>query len=179
MISAVLGTALVLGSSSVLAQDFYVGGGVTGWNFSSDYFSDYSSAGLSLRAGLDISENFAIESHLTIGGDDTNTYFDPFYGTYTDKVELDSLVSLFAKAKLPINENFRLYGLLGVSRIELTVSDSYGYSISDNDTNVAVGLGTEFDVTSNFFIGGDFIRHSLNDSDYDFDTFSVIGAYRF
>lgn len=92
--------------------------------------------------------------------------------------------SLFIKGILPVSDFFRAYALFGVSYLEATAkysSENYNESVSDSqdDTNVAAGVGAEFDLNEKVSINGDFIRHSIGVSNYDFDSASLGVTYYF
>lgn len=82
--------------------------------------------------------------------------------------------SLFIKGILPVSDFFRAYALFGSS-------ENYNESVSDSqdDTNVAAGVGAEFDLNEKVSINGDFIRHSIGVSNYDFDSASLGVTYYF
>lgn len=184
VIALAVGAALSVGMiSTASAQDVYIGGGVSQWDFSAGDYGSYEGTGFTLRGGVDYNKYLGVEAHLTFGGDDTNS-FDTYYGTLNSEVELDMLFSTFLKGKLPVTEQFRGYALVGLSYLKITESISgtgaYGYgSYEADDYNFAAGIGAEFDVTPNLTVGGDFIRHSVGQSNYDFDTMSLVGSYRF
>lgn len=177
-ISLAAGAFLTFGAASTAAaQDVYLGGGITHWNYSQDNLDDFKDVGVSLRVGTNFNEYLGLEGHLTTGGDDSQS----LYGTNV-KAELDMIASVFLKGKIPFTNQFRGYVLGGMSYLDATVKANSRYSYasqSADDTNLAGGIGAEFDVTNNFTIGGDFIRHSIGESDYDADTVSLVGTYHF
>lgn len=181
-IALATGSLLTFGvASTAAAQDVYLGGGITHWNYSQDNLDDFKDIGASLRVGTNFNEYLGLEGHLTTGGDDSQSVYTP-YGSANVKVELDMIASVFLKGKIPFNNQFRGYVLGGMSYLDATAKANSGYSYaseSADDTNLAGGIGAEFDVTNNFTIGGDFIRHSFGESDYDADTASLVGTYHF
>lgn len=182
-IALATGSLLTFGvASTAAAQDVYLGGGITHWNYSQDNLDDFKDIGASLRVGTNFNEYLGLEGHLTTGGDDSQTvYARDYYGNIISgeaKLELDMIASVFLKGKIPFTDRFRGYALGGISYLDATAKSSYA-SISADDTNLAGGIGAEFDVTNNFTIGGDFIRHSFGESYYDVDTASLIGTYHF
>ena len=101
-------------------------------------------------------EYFAVEGHLGGGGSDGS-------------VELDSLVGLYAKGILPVSQEFRLYGLAGMTDVDFDVDSESGFSY---------GAGAEFDVAPNLALGADYMRY-LDEDQYTFDAASVGLRYRF
>lgn len=181
-------TALALATAGALAavssvataapnNNLYLGLDAQHWNVDFDNFDDFSSMSVRLRGGMTFSEYVGVEVHLGLGGDDSNTYAG---GTF--KTELDYMLSSFVKGTLPVTHDFRLYGLAGLTYLNMTESVSnawYAASANVDDTNFAAGVGLEFDITPHIAIGGDFIRHSFGGSGYDFDTMSAGVTYRF
>lgn len=169
-------------STAASANSAYVGAGASMWNFSLDGFpDDFSATGLTLRGGVDYNEYLGMEFHAAFGGSDSSAFRTSGINVDTE-FELDMLFSSFIKAKLPITSDFRAFGLAGISYLKGTesVSSAYGsFNGSADDTNFAAGLGVEYDITPSFTVTGDVIRHSLDKSNYDFDTFSLVGSYRF
>jgi opacity protein-like surface antigen len=169
-------------SATATANSAYMGVGATQWDFAVDEVpGDYKATAFTFRVGLDYNEYLAVETHATFGGSDSNT-FQSYWGPVESEVELDMVLSAFAKGKLPITPQFRVFGLAGVSYVKATesISTMYGSeSMSADDTNVAAGIGAEYDVTPSITISGDYIRHSLDKSEYDLDAISLVGSYRF
>ncbi|WP_445156980.1 porin family protein [Halomonas sp. E14] len=134
----------------------YFGGDAMFWDLDRDHGEDANSVGLRLRGGAQFNEFFAAEAHLGIGGSD-------------GPVELDYLVGAYAKGILPLSQEFRLYGLVGVTEVDYDVDRENGFSY---------GAGAEFDVAPNLAVGADYMRY-LDKSDHTFDAASVGLTFRF
>ena len=134
----------------------YVGGDAMFWEVNPDNASSRDSVGLRLRGGAQFNEFFAVEGHLGGGGSD-------------GPVELDYLVGAYAKGIVPISQEFRLYGLAGVTEVDFDV---------DRESDFSFGAGAEFDVAPNLAVGADYMRY-LDKSDGTFDAASVGVRFRF
>ncbi|MBS9404554.1 porin family protein [Halomonas sp. TRM85114] len=159
-VSALLLTGVV--ASSAQAQQAvilepYIGGDALFWELDADGSGKRDSIGLRLNGGVQFNDYFAVEGHLGTGGSD-------------GPADLDSLAGAYAKGILPMSREFRLYGLLGATEVDV----SRGGSESD----VSYGGGAEFDLTPNLALGADYMRY-LDKSDYTFDATSVGVKFRF
>lgn len=135
----------------------YVGGDALFWELDTDGGGKRDSVGLRLNGGVQFNDYFAVEGHLGGGGSDGSA-------------ELDSLAGAYAKGILPVSREFRLYGLLGATEVDV----SRGGSESD----ISYGGGAEFDLTPDLALGADYMRY-LDKSDYTFDAASVGVKFRF
>lgn len=134
----------------------YIGGDALFWELNRDNGPDRDSVGLRLNGGFKFNDYFAVEGHVAGGGSD-------------GPAELDSLVGAYAKGIVPISQEFRLYGLLGGTEVDLG---------GDSDNGVSYGAGAEFDMSPNLSVGADLMRY-LDKSNYDVDAASVGLRYRF
>jgi opacity protein-like surface antigen len=134
----------------------YIGGDAMFWDLSNDVGPSGDSAGLRLRGGAQFNEYFGVEAHLGTGGSD-------------GPVELDHLIGAYGKGILPLSQEFRLYGLAGITEVDFDVGREDGLSY---------GAGAEFDIAPNFSVGADYMRY-LDRSDHTFDAASVGLRFRF
>ncbi|MCG6659388.1 porin family protein [Halomonas campisalis] len=146
----------------------YVGGDAMFWSLDPDGASSFDGVGLRLNGGAQFNEFFAVEGHLGTGGSDTNQGV---------KAELDYIVGAYAKGIVPVSQEFRIYGLAGVTEVKMTGSAG-GFSGSDRESDFSYGAGAEFDVAPNLSVGADYMRY-LDKSDGTFDAASVGVRYRF
>ncbi|WP_234252997.1 porin family protein [Billgrantia aerodenitrificans] len=134
----------------------YIGADAMFWDLSNDVGPSGDSAGLRLRGGAQFNEFFGVEAHLGTGGSD-------------GPVELDHLIGAYGKGILPLSDEFRLYGLAGITEVDFDVGREDGLSY---------GAGAEFDIAPNFSVGADYMRY-LDRSDHTFDAASVGLRFRF
>ncbi|MBW6392497.1 porin family protein [Billgrantia antri] len=165
--------ALAVSSAAVLAVAFaataqaqqyqmpmypqtYAGADAIFWELDPDRGSSADSVGLRVNGGMKFNDYLAAEAHLGTGGSD-------------GAVDLEYLVGAYAKGILPVSQEFRLYGLAGVTEVDFDVDSESGFSY---------GGGAEFDVAPNLAVGADYMRY-LDESAYTFDAASVGVRYRF
>ncbi|MCC5882157.1 MAG: porin family protein [Halomonas sp.] len=134
----------------------YIGADAMFWDLSNDAGPSGDSAGLRLRGGAQFNEFFGVEAHLGTGGSD-------------GPVELDHLIGVYGKGIVPLSQEFRLYGLAGITEVDFDV---------DRQDGISYGAGAEFDIAPNFSVGADYMRY-LDRSDHTFDAASVGLRYRF
>ncbi|MFC3282261.1 porin family protein [Litchfieldella rifensis] len=146
----------------------YVGGDAMFWELNPDSGPSADSLGLRLLGGVQFNDYIAAEGHLGSGGSDTNQGQD---------TELDYIVGAYAKGILPVGDEFRVYGLAGVTAVEGTFTVG-PFSGSERESGFSYGAGAEFDIIPNLAVGADFMRY-LDKSEYTFDAASVGVRYRF
>ena len=96
------------------------------------------------------------------------------------KLELNYIVGAFARANLPINEQFRLYGRVGAVNAEVEGSATGGgfnFAESSSDSGVGYGAGAELMVSSQFGVRGDYTRYDIED--IEADAFTVAAVFKF
>jgi OmpA-OmpF porin, OOP family len=157
-------------SSSAMAaksldSGFYVDGNL-GWGTSS-MLSNFESAGLSC-AGLSCSKSgfawglgagYQFMPNLAVDFDYLRTpalkVSANAFG-YTEAVTLyaNSFV-LSAKGILPVGDGFSVYGKIGPAIQNFNASDNHGNSDSSSNSVVTLylGLGAQYNITSNFYVG--------------------------
>ncbi|WP_017429423.1 porin family protein [Vreelandella jeotgali] len=134
----------------------YIGADAMLWEVDPDYGSSRDSVGLRLNGGMQFNQYFAVEAQAGTGGSD-------------GYAELDYLVGAYAKGILPINNDIRLYGLAGATKVD------FDYS---SESDFSYGAGAEIDVAPRVALGADYMRY-LDESSYTFDAASVGVKYRF
>ncbi|MBA2779596.1 porin family protein [Halomonas kenyensis] len=134
----------------------YIGADAMYWDFRQDDGPSGDSAGLRLRGGAQFNDYFGVEAHLGTGGSD-------------GPVELDYLIGAYGKGILPLSEEFRLYGLAGITEVDFD---------DGREDGVSYGAGAEFDIAPNFAVGADYMRY-LDRSEHTFDAASVGLRFRF
>lgn len=136
-----------------------------------DVTLDSEPAAINLKLGNTFNENFAIEAILGMGLID-----DSVSGADFD-FELDNLFGISAVGLIPLNETVKLYGKVGVAKID--------YDDSDGDKSDASGLfygvGISADFTRRFGMSLEYLQYPDGDyEDYkvDIETTSLsLGAH--
>ncbi|MNJ63351.1 outer membrane protein X [compost metagenome] len=105
---------------------------------------------LGYKLGYQANQNFALEARLGTGLFDDSVD----HRTY----EIDNYAGLYAKAILPLNHNFSVYGLVGYSRAELKTYTRHGIVNDWSDRDVSSGLGLDITVERNLSINLEWIN---------------------
>lgn len=130
---------------------------------------DSSDTGWKLFGGYQINRNFAVEG----GYVDLGRVARP--GAAFDSTALH----VSGLAILPVNQQFSMFGKLGLARTE---TDVFGFGTRDN-TDPAYGLGLRFDLNRQFGIRGEWERFRIDGRPVvgksDTDLFSISGVVRF
>lgn len=155
-----LGSALLaLSANAMAAADKtgrgYVGALYTMLTLSPDGAPDYDLAALGVRGGYYFNKYFSVEGRLAVGtGDDTQVGI---------KVELNNVYGVYAVGHLPLSEKFQLYGLVGYTKQDVTLTDvSIPVSVDDDDSDFSYGVGLEFDMTNNLSLGAEYVSYFSN-----------------
>ena len=167
-IAAMLGVAAMLLSFCVLAQKqqsqaqtgWYAGGSLG----QSDLGPDEDTA-IKIFGGYQINRNFAVEFGYTDLGDVSS-------GGVT--VEANAL-ELVGVGKLPLDNKFSLYGLIGLAKVEAEAT-VFGIRVSDDTTELTFGFGAQYDITPQFSVRGQWQRY---DTDSEIDVLSIGFVYKF
>ena len=173
------------------ADNWYIGGLYADHNLSI-HDRDFKSAGIVL--GYQYSPFFALESRGMWG----TSGYDSFYGTPQDQQgnyqeDIDIQTSFYFKGMYPVMHGFKLYGLLGYTYTDFTVTSTgrptsfdpaYGaFGKSDSDSSISYGLGLEYQVTDNINLFVDHVK--MNDVEFfgsknlDWDKTTIGFSYRF
>jgi hypothetical protein len=135
-----------------------------------DSNTDFRSAGLLVRGGMELNEFLAVEGHIGLFGEDTTDE-----GSY----QIDYLASIYARGNLPLTDKrIRLYALAGVTRFSGNVP---GFSSVD-DTGVGYGLGVELYGDEQNALTLEWLRFAVGDIhnvDYTLESASLGFVHRF
>ena len=121
------------------------------WNNYAGVGLDFSAKppALGIKLGAQINDYFAVEGLLGIGIGKDN--FVDIGGISLDG-ELNSLISANVLAVYPATENLKIYGKLGVAKMDLKITaNAFGVSDSRSfdDTGALYGAGLAFDFSKN------------------------------
>ncbi len=162
--------AVALSSSAVFAGQI-VGSKYAGIQYA---ISTYSEDGISEepnptaligRLGVNVTDVFSVEGRLGLGlQDDTVNVF----GTDVT-MEIDSLIGIYGVGHININRTSSLYGLLGLTRAEATLSAPGFISESNDETGLSFGVGADIGIGNNVALNIEYVQY-LNKSDFDFSA---------
>ncbi|MEM1147627.1 MAG: porin family protein [Pseudomonadota bacterium] len=170
-----LAMAITLASATTLPtamaqSDLYLNGGVS--VFDSD---DATINALTLRGG--------VELHPLLGAE-----FETSYGLGAEEidesdgaeVELETQFAGFVVGRYPLTRRLDVLGRVGYSVGELQTSTA-GLSSDAETDGFAFGLGSEYMITDNFGIRGDYTRIEVDDDQIDggINVIAIAGVLKF
>ena len=172
--------AVVLGSlffsSSLMAANgqSYFGAGYHMGTYKEEGYSAANPTALGFRGGMYIADNVAIEGRYSFGlSDDTVTVFVPGVGNINVDLELESALSVFLKADLPLSPTANVYGLVGFTEASIKAKAvGYPVTVSDSDSGLSYGLGIEFSLAEDIYAGGEYIMY-IDESEYDYSGINI------
>ncbi|MFY0676549.1 MAG: porin family protein [Neptuniibacter sp.] len=169
--------AATLLSSTVFADsNFYLGGSIGQTEV--DYVpeagatvTDDSDTSWKIFGGYNINENFAVEvAYQDLGDNSAVVLGQPTY------IDGDAL-SISLVGKLPINDQFGLFGKLGYADVEADADvPSINASVSASDSDVLYGIGAVYSVTEAVDVRLEWEHIDLAD---EIDTVSLGVSYNF
>ena len=122
-------------SSSGLAEDWYIDGGLGFVNFD-DGVDELSPTNVYVRGGYIFNKNFNVGLEASVTADSDQIDSAP-------SVDFDvDIVTLYLRGGAFVSDNVWLYGQVGSSNTELT-GEAGGFSVSVDDTYVMFGFGAE------------------------------------
>jgi OOP family OmpA-OmpF porin len=152
-----------------IAADMYAGVnlGQNKYDFTGTFNKNTSTA-FGVLVGFPINENFAAEIAYTGLGS-----VDPIPGTTVK----GSGFSLSGVGTYPINQQFSLFGKVGVARTAVDQSDSFS-SFTLNKTDVTFGFGGQYNISTTVGIRAGFDRYKVG-STINTDIMSIGGVFKF
>lgn len=126
------------------------------------------------RAGYDFTRNFGVEGEASIGVRDDDFTVAGVPGSIEHKYD----AAAYGVAKLPINENFELFGRLGYGTTRVT-GELAGVQSSDSTESINYGVGANY-----FFDGQNGVRADVTRRDFrgdagEADTYGLSFVRRF
>ncbi len=136
-----LATALLaLPLAATAAEGVYVGGLYSQLQYEEDGFEEVNPSAVGLVIGSQITRNLVVEGRLAFGSGADST--DTFAGEI--ELDVDSMLGGYVKVLAPLNDSFALYGLAGITVVEMTATATdVGISQSENDTGMSFGIGAQ------------------------------------
>lgn len=160
--------------------------GVSSFDFNSDYDEEEEIAGV--RGGFNFTPHFAVEGEFIAGIDDNTFSYSSVHPVTDERIDtdvnygLDSVISVFGKATLPVGDKFALHARMGVTHTKTTstsrsvASESgeiWENSLERNEAGVAYGIGATFNLTDKIYTRADATRYEGFAEDLEAVTVSV------
>lgn len=142
---------------------------------------DDSDTSFSLTLGYQLTPNIAFEGgfidlgELTVSANSDGSGFLYAPGPVTLKIAVDGLF-FDVKGLLPLNEQFSLYGKLGLLKWseDAVLSDVTGsLSVDDDGTDIFFGIGASFNINNSISLNADYSRYKVDEDEEDVDVLSV------
>ncbi len=129
---------------------------------------DDKDTGFKIFGGYDFNETFAIEvGYADLGEVSANA------GATKITAELNGFY-VDAKATIPVNESFGIFGKLGLVRWEAEVNAAGFGSLDDDGTDLTFGIGAEYAFTKQFSLRGEWERFDFDDTDVDLLSIGLV-----
>ena len=189
---ALIASATALSGASAYAADDagtgYLGAGLLGSRYSfngptatsGDDRTGTKAAG-KIFGGYNIDKTFAVEGGYTDFGSQTYNYT---VGTAANRLESDAhSFYLAGKASAPINEQFSVFGKLGVSRNHNSIGSSGTaasvYGSSGNKTALYASVGAEYALNKNVSLSLEYENYGKNENSLGRKNGAITGGLRY
>ena len=177
-----LGLMLALGSAAHADDNrgWYAGTGIGQFSVDIDG-ADFDESDTALRffGGWKMNQTWSFEAGYTAFSDLSDSTTIPLLGTFDTDIEISSL-DVYARPTWPLNDQWELFGIIGVSRIEadikLTIPLVGTVSDSSSDTELMFGFGGSYKFDDTWAVRGEFVTYNV---DGDLSMFSIAGTYNF
>lgn len=126
------------------------------------------------RVGYDFNRNFGIEGEASIGVRDDDITVAGVNG----KVEHDWDAAAYGVAKLPVNENFEIFGRLGYGTTSVK-ADVAGVTASADGESVNYGVGANYFIDGRNGVRADWTRRDFRGDGGEADTYGLSFVRRF
>ena len=173
MINKVVAVSIVclFSSSMVLASDsgdMYTGLQYASGSYNEDGFDEVNPSMLVGKFGKYINDSFAMEGRLAFGvQDDSINYLG-----VDITLDIDSMIGVYGVGNMDLNDTSSVYGLVGFTRAEATVSaDGFG-SDSSSESGLSFGVGANVGLSDDLSLNVEYMQY-LNKSDFDLSALSL------
>lgn len=143
----------------------YVGVSYGLGTYNEDGVEELNPTGLMGKYGKYMSDGFSLEGRFGIGLQDDSVNL---LGVDVS-LDFDTLFGVYGVGHVNVNKSSSVYGLIGFTRAEATVSAPGFGSETDDESGVSYGVGANIGVGDNVALNIEYIQY-LNKSDFDFST---------
>ncbi|HEX5361233.1 MAG TPA: outer membrane beta-barrel protein [Fluviicoccus sp.] len=164
-------------STMAVAGDNYVGADVMLMTYEEPGLPSADFKGLQVKFGTELDSGIGFEARLGTGLSDAEhkniTIFVPGIGLANGNgtSNMDLMLGAYMTANLPVNDTFKVYGLFGITSIELTQEGTFtavgfppvSFSSSSRDTSLSLGAGVSVAASDSVSVSLEYV--SLYDKD--------------
>lgn len=129
---------------------------------------------IAFRAGGYLNQVIALEARLALGISDDTVRTSAINSI---DIELDTALSAFIKADVPMTPFVNAYGLLGLTRGEIETS-SAGLTASESETGLSYGLGIEGEISRRTSLSIEYVQ-LLDEDAFEYTAINVGITARF
>ncbi|HYC75628.1 MAG TPA: porin family protein [Brevundimonas sp.] len=127
------------------------------------------------RIGYDFTRNFGVEGEASVGVKDGEVMF----GGVNTTLEHEYDAAIYGVAKLPVSENFELFGRVGYGTTEVKASTA-GFAATEDGESLNYGVGANYFFDGRNGIRADWTRRDFQeDNGGELDTYGVSYVRRF
>ena len=177
---ATVATLAILTASSVSAEGFYVGAGISQERLTpvSAPFS-YKSTNAIALIGYDINDMISVEAEtsLPVSKDNINNIVSDITGEFSVYHR-----AVFAKFTLPTSGSFKPFARAGMTKSTFKAEVGGDYDSKVNDTVFSYGIGAEWAMSEKFGLRVDYSRMEMVDDlgfSADGEVLALSSVYRF
>jgi opacity protein-like surface antigen len=133
------------------------------------------------RFGYDINSSFSIEGRLGTSLEDDSQFLLEQCACGSDvTLEIDAIMGIYGKGRYDLSEWFSVYGMLGASRVEATVSlaDFPDADNTESESTISYGVGVDIGFARRWAFNVEYLRY-LDGDDFDLDIASAGVTFAF
>ena len=175
---ATVATLAILTASSVSAEGFYVGAGISQERIKDSGPDSVKSTNAIALIGYDINDMISVEAETSLPVSKDNSTES------LSEIPTDFSVyhtAVFAKFTLPTSGSFKPFARAGMTKVAFKAEDESNYAVLD-DTVFSYGIGAEWALSEKFGLRADYTISKFDpydDSPVDVEVIALSSVYRF
>ena len=175
---ATVATLAILTASSVSAEGFYVGAGISQERFGQPCGDVCKSTNAIALIGYDINDMISVEAETSLPVSKNN--ITDIESETTAEFSIYH-TAVFAKFTLPTSGSFKPFARAGMTKVAFKAEDESNYAVLD-DTVFSYGIGAEWALSEKFGLRADYTISKFDpydDSPVDVEVIALSSVYRF
>ena len=173
---ATVAALAILTASSVSAEGFYVGAGISKERIKDSLPVSFKSTNAIALIGYDINDMISVEAETSLPVSKNN--ITDIESETTAEVSIYH-TAVFAKLTLPTSGSFKPFARAGMTKGTFKLTGDYDYKV--NDTVFSYGIGAEWALSEKFGLRVDYsmMKMSNDVSPADVEVIALSSVYRF